>query len=63
MSEKWSKTISTKIPEDLMGEFEAVLMSNGHTKQLVLRVAVLEYIKRYTDSAEFRNYAENIQFE
>lgn len=64
MSKKnYGKTISTKIDDDLTVEFEVILDRNGHTKQIVLRAAVLEYIKRYSDNDEFISYAKNIQFE
>lgn len=63
MARTYGKTISTKIDSDLTAEFENILDKNGHTKQIVIRAAILEYIKRYSDNEDFKNYAENIQFE
>ena len=63
MSKNYGKTISTKIDSDLTGEFEAVLDRNGHTKQIIIRAAILEYIKRYSDNEDFKNFAESIQFD
>jgi hypothetical protein len=63
---EYTKTISTKLykeDEDILHEFEDLLLKNCHTKQLIFRAAILEYVKRFTDSEEMKNYVENIQFE
>lgn len=63
MSKRYGKTISTKIDDDLTLEFERILCRNGHTKQIIIRVAILEYIIRYSENEDLKNYAKNIQFE
>lgn len=62
MKEKKWQTISTKIDVDLIIEFENVLGRMNQTKSDVLRVAVLEYIKQFSDNERMRDYADAIQF-
>ena len=62
MKEKKWQTISTKIDVDLIIEFENVLGRMNQTKSDVLRVAVLEYIKQFSDNERMKDYADAIQF-
>jgi metal-responsive CopG/Arc/MetJ family transcriptional regulator len=62
MKEKKWQTISTKIDTDLIIEFENVLGRMNQTKSDVLRVAVLEYIKQFSDNSRMKDFADAIQF-
>jgi len=59
----YGKTISTKIDRELTDELERLLAVNGHTKQVIIRTAVLQYIKTFTDKEDYKNYVDNIQYE
>jgi predicted DNA-binding protein len=59
----YGKTISTKIDKELTEEFDRLAKLNGHTKQVIIRHAVLAYIKQYTDKEDMVNYVDNIQYE
>lgn len=63
MANTYGKTISTKVEKDITNHYHDVLKQNGHTSTMVLRAAILEYIKRYSDDEGFINYVTNIQFE
>lgn len=62
MKEKKWQTVSTKLDVDLIREFEDVLGRMNQTKSDVLRVAVLEYIKQFSDNERMKDYADAIQF-
>lgn len=62
MSNEYGKTISTKIGHELTEKFEAVLKRNGHTKQVVLRSAVLAYIDKFSEDTYYKEFTDSINF-